>query len=87
MTGLDTLQIEGSFEELADELAHYIDEVKKNGSDLQSKIALLLERGQKDDALKKLVTGSTLLNTAPETGTYFIPNPPQSSNIFRPYLE
>lgn len=71
MTGLDTLQIEGSFEELADELAHYIDEVKKNGSDLQSKIALLLERGQKDDALKKLVTGSTLLNTAPETGTSF----------------
>lgn len=72
MTALpDTLLIEGSFEELADELAHYIDEVKKDGSDLQSKIAPLLERGQKDDALKKLVTGSTLLNSAPETGTPF----------------
>lgn len=65
----NTLLIEGSFEELADELAHYIDEVKKNGSDLQSKVALLLEQGQKDEALKKLVTGSTMLNKAPETGT------------------
>lgn len=64
----NTLLIEGSFEELADELAHYIDEVK-NGSDLQSKVALLLEQGQKDEALKKLVTGSILLNKAPETGT------------------
>lgn len=68
MTGRpNTLLIEGTFEELADELAHYIDEVK-NGSDLQSKIAPLLESGQKDDALKKLVTGSTLLSTVPETG-------------------
>lgn len=64
----NTLLIEGSFDELADELARYIDEVKKNGSDLQSKVALLLEQGQKDEALKKLVTGSTMLNKAPETG-------------------
>lgn len=31
----------------------------------------LLERGQKDDVLKKLATGSTSLNTALETGTSF----------------
>lgn len=68
MPGPNTLLIEGSFDELADELAHYIDEVKKNGSDLQSKVAFLLEQGQKDEALKKLVTGSTMLNKAPEAG-------------------
>ncbi|MCJ1262071.1 hypothetical protein MMC22_001940 [Lobaria immixta] len=66
----NTLLIEGSFEELADELAHYIDEVKKksseDGSGVQSEIASLLEQGQKDEALKKIVTGSTILNTAPE---------------------
>lgn len=68
----NTLLIEGSFEELADELAHYIDEVKKkpveDGSSIQSEIASLLEQGQKDEALKKIVTGSTVLNTAPEKG-------------------
>ncbi len=68
----NTLLIEGSFEELADELALYIDEVKKDGSDLRSRIAPLLERGQKDEALKKLVIGSIILNTAPETGTPFV---------------
>lgn len=68
----NTLLIEGSFEELADELAHYIDEVKKkpneDGSSMQSEIAPFLEQGQKDEALKKIVTGSTVLNTAPEKG-------------------
>ena len=68
----NTLLIEGSFEELADELAHYIDEVKKKstegGSGTQSEIAPLLEQGQKDEALKRLVTGSAVLSTAPEKG-------------------
>lgn len=72
----NTLLIEGSFEELADELAHYIDEVKKkSGEDvatIQSEISPLLEQGQKDEALKKLVIGSTILNTAPEKGTYIV---------------
>ena len=68
----NTLLIEGSFEELADELAHYIDEVQKkqnpDNANVQTEIAPLLEKGQKDEALKKLVTASDVLNTAPEKG-------------------
>lgn len=71
----NTLLIEGSFDELADELAHYIDDVRKKpgdeGSGIQAEIAPLLEKGQKDEALKKLVTGSTALNSAPEKGQSF----------------
>lgn len=69
---INTLLIDGSFEELSDELAHYIDEIKKRqgeeNSSLHTEIAQLLEQSQKDDALKKLVTGSAALNSAPEKG-------------------
>ena len=68
----NTLLIEGSFEELADELAHYLDEVKRKDSDaqttIQTDIAPLLEQNQKDEVLKKLVTGGAVLNSAPEKG-------------------
>lgn len=68
----NTLLIEGSFEELADELSHYIDEVKRkqgdNNTAVQTEITPLLEKNQKDDVLKKLVTGSAVLNSAPEKG-------------------
>ena len=68
----NTLLIEGSFEELADELAHYIDEVQKkqtlDSGNVQAEITPLLEKGQKDEVLKKLVTASDVLNTAPEKG-------------------
>ena len=68
----NTLLIEGSFEELADELAHYIDEVQKKQSpdsaNLQAEITPLVEKEQKDEVLKKLVTASQVLNTAPEKG-------------------
>ncbi|KAL9127381.1 MAG: hypothetical protein Q9217_003737 [Psora testacea] len=66
----NTLLIEGAFEELADELAVYIDEIQKKqnpeATSVRADINPLLEKGQKDDALKKLVTGSSVLNTAPE---------------------
>ena len=69
----NTLLIEGSFEELADEFAHYLDEVQKkqtpDNANVQSEITPLLEKGQKDEVLKKLVTASDVLNTAPEKGT------------------
>ena len=69
----NTLLIEGTFEELVDELAHYIDDVRKKQSEdsasLRSEITPLLEQGQKDEALKKLVTSSSILNSAPEKGT------------------
>lgn len=68
----NTLLIEGSFEELADELAHYIDDVRKKQGDsssaTQSEIGPLLEQGQRDEALKKLVAASTTLHQAPEKG-------------------
>ena len=69
---MNTLLIEGSFEELSDELAQYIEEIKKkqgeNGASLRAEITPFLEQGQKDEALKKLVTGSIALNGAPEKG-------------------
>lgn len=68
----NTLLIEGSFEELADELAHYLDEIQKKqnpeNANVQSEITPLLEKGQKDDVLKKLVTAGDVLNNAPEKG-------------------
>ena len=68
----NTLLIEGSFEELSDEFAHYVDEVQKkqnpDNANTQAEITPLLEQGQKDDVLKKLVTASQVLNTAPEKG-------------------
>jgi translation initiation factor 3 subunit M len=67
-----TLLIEGSFEELADELAQYIDNLKKSQGDESSKIqqetAEDLKDNKKDDALKKLIMGSQSLNQAPEKG-------------------
>ena len=71
----NTLLIEGTFEELADELAHYFDDVRKKQSDsgsVQSEIAPLLEQGQRDEALKKLVAASTTLHQAPEKGVHNI---------------
>ena len=68
----NTLLIEGTFEELADELSQYIDDVKRKTSEdsatLKAEVNPLLEQGQKDEALKKLVTGSLALNSAPEKG-------------------
>ena len=67
-----TLLIEGSFEELADELAQYIDGLKKSQGDesstVQSTTADLLKENKKDEALKQLVMGSQALNQAPEKG-------------------
>ena len=69
----NTLLIEGSFEELADELAHYIGEVQKkqnhDAANLQEEVTPLLEQGKRDEVLKKLVTASSVLNTAPEKGS------------------
>ena len=78
---LNTLLIDGSFEELADELAHYIDEIKKkqneDGPSVQTEIAPLLSQGLKDEALKRLVIGGTALNAAPEKGQWFLSGFPE----------
>lgn len=68
----NTLLIEGSFEELTDEFAQYIDSLKKSqgdeASNLQGESADLLKENKKDEVLKKLVVGSQALNQAPEKG-------------------
>lgn len=52
------LFVDGTWEELAQEMAAYVDA----GDDVQP----LLEKGQKDEALKKIVTASAVLNSKPE---------------------
>lgn len=68
----NTLLIEGTFEELTDEFAQYVDSLKKSQGDesssLQTEAADLLKENKKDDVLKKLVVGSQALNQAPEKG-------------------
>lgn len=68
----NTMLIEGSFEELADELAQYIDGLKNSPQEqgLQQRVQALLQDGKKDDALKELIVGSQALNAAPEKGAY-----------------
>ncbi|KAK3048505.1 hypothetical protein LTR09_010169 [Extremus antarcticus] len=76
MPGIPRLSlVEGPFEELSSELATYLDTVKGEGSNVASEIAPLLadadkqQEGQqtdKDAVLKKLVTASSVLNSAPE---------------------
>ena len=71
---LNTLLIDGSFEELSEELAQYIDDIRKrqgeDNSNLRGEIAPLLEKEQQDDVLKKLVSSSAALNAAPEKGKH-----------------
>jgi translation initiation factor 3 subunit M len=68
----NTILIEGTFEELVDEFAQYIDTLKKGQGDeesnLQGETADLLKENKKDDVLKKLVVGGQALNQAPEKG-------------------
>lgn len=76
MPGIPKLSlVEGPFEELSTELATYLDNIKGEGSTVASDIAPLLadpegsERSHqtdKDAVLKKLVTASSVLNSAPE---------------------
>jgi len=67
----NTLLIEGTFDELAEELAQYIDGLRKSpaeGASLQSEVSALLKEDKKDDVLKKIVGSAQLLNSAPEKG-------------------
>lgn len=68
----NTLLIEGSLEELSDELAQYIDNLRKTqnveGAPIQPEVTSLLEEKKTEEALKKLVGAASVLNTAPEKG-------------------
>lgn len=68
---VNTLLIEGSFEELCDELATYVDSLgsaQGQQTSIQSEIQSLLQEDKKDDALKRIVAASPVLSTAPERG-------------------
>ncbi|KIW01626.1 uncharacterized protein PV09_06814 [Verruconis gallopava] len=66
----NTLLIEGSFEELSDELAQYIDSLRKaqnvEGGPIQPEVSSLVQEKKTEDALKKLVGAASILNAAPE---------------------
>ena len=69
----NTLLIEGTTEELADELAIYIDnlrEQQKIEGPIQPEVNSLLQEKKVEDALKKLVGAASILNSAPEKGVY-----------------
>ncbi|KAL4992480.1 eukaryotic translation initiation factor 3 subunit M [Aspergillus falconensis] len=75
-----TLLIEGSFSELAEEFAAYLDALTKpDDTTVQTEVAPLLQplreqeqndtqidQSKRDEVLKKLVSAATVLNTAPE---------------------
>lgn len=68
---INTLLIEGSFEELCDELAVYLDGLltaQNQTANVQSEIQPLLQAEKRDDVISALVKSSAILNTAPERG-------------------
>lgn len=52
------------------EMAQYID-ARKGAQVLVSELEILLEKGEKEEALKKIVDASGSLSTSPEKGTPF----------------
>ena len=69
------LLIEGSFEELAEELAQYLDNARKpaggeDGGSTHADVMRFLAQNQKDEVLKKLVMASACLNSVPERGKF-----------------
>ena len=70
-SAVNTLLIEGSFEELCTELTQYIDQTNKTTgqeTNLEAEVEPLLKEDKKEDALKKVITASPALNNAPERG-------------------
>ncbi|QDS72889.1 hypothetical protein FKW77_007623 [Venturia effusa] len=64
-----TLLIEGTIEELADELAIYIDDLRQKQNvegAIQPEVNSLMQEKKTEDALKKLVGAASILNSAPE---------------------
>ena len=79
----NTLLIEGTLEELSDELASYIDNLRKaqnvDGAPIQPEVASLLKESKDEDAMKKLVGAASILNSAPEKGASRYNTPPRTS--------
>ena len=78
----NTVLVEGDFEELARELASYIDDINaqkpteagdeaEEEGPVAQEVTSLLEANQKDEVLKRIVTAAPALNKAPEKGRWF----------------
>lgn len=80
---ISTLLIEGSFPELAEELAQYLDSLSEGAgvnAGIEPELSQIREaeteessenasiQKLRDDVLKKIITKATLLNAAPERG-------------------
>lgn len=80
---VSTLLIEGSFPELAEELAQYLDNLSEGAgvaSSIEAELNQIREaesqetpdtasiQKPRDDVLKKIITKATILNAAPERG-------------------
>lgn len=80
---VSTLLIEGSFPELADELAQYLDSLQEEAgvyNSIEGDLNHIREaesqespdtqsiQKARDDVLKKIITKATILNAAPERG-------------------
>jgi len=68
VTTVNTLLVDGTFDDQVAELAEYIDNLRPNESPLSAEIAPMLEKGEKEDVMEKIVEASSVLSLAPEKG-------------------
>lgn len=68
MATVNTLLVEGTFDDQVAELAEYIDTLKGGEPTLAQELAPMLEKGEKEDVMEKLVEASSVLSQAPEKG-------------------
>ena len=67
----NTLLIEGEPKDLSEELAQFIDGIKKTET-VYPEVSRLCEANKLDDVLKVLITNASALNSAPEKGTFTV---------------
>ncbi|KAF3916551.1 hypothetical protein ABW20_dc0102371 [Dactylellina cionopaga] len=65
-SAVNTLLVEGSFDDQVIELAEYIDTLKGGDPTLALELQPMLEKGDKEDVMEKLVEASSVLSQAPE---------------------
>jgi translation initiation factor 3 subunit M len=65
---INTLLVEGPFNDQVMELAEFFDSLKGGESGLTQELAPMLEKGEKEDVMEKLVEASSILSQAAEKG-------------------
>src|SRR5436305_14936546 len=71
-TAVNTMLVEGVFEDQVLELAEYFDNLRPDEASLVKEITPMVEKGEKEDAMEKLVEASSILSSAPEKGLLLI---------------